>query len=116
LSNLPFRSSGALDFYKSCHETSVKMFAYTTCSTTFDRYLNGKELRGTVLCYGHVVHPYIKDYTLGPLKRGCFNLNPTILTRGHIQFKDMHGGTRDLWPAIPYPPDVTIPQDYDPWM
>ena len=126
-------SRGTIVFYTSCHEVTVKVYSYTTCATTFDRFLNDRVLKGTVpsvaginlviekgepltLCYGHVLHPYTKDYTLGPLKRGCFNLNPTILTRGHIQFKDMHGGAIDLWPAIPYPPDVTIPQDYDPWM
>ena len=123
-------SKGTIAFYTSCHEVSVKEFSYTTCATTFHRFLNDRDLKGTVyepgidlvieqgepliLCYGHILYPYVSKQP-GPLKAGCFNLNPTIVTHDHIQFKDMHGGTIDLWPAIPWPKDALSP-DYGPWM
>ncbi|MGB6529057.1 MAG: hypothetical protein WA323_07070 [Candidatus Nitrosopolaris sp.] len=108
-------SRGTIVFYTSCHEVFVKVYSYTTCATTFDRFLNDRVLKGTVneatglvieqgepmtFCYGNILHPYV-NYLHTALKPGCFNLNPTIVTHDHIQFKDMHGGTIDLWPAIP---------------
>jgi hypothetical protein len=79
----------------------VKEFSYTTCATTFHRFLNDRDLKGTVyepgidlvieqgepliLCYGHILYPYVSvaitqtdnnfGYLLTPHKsRMCYQL------------------------------------------
>jgi hypothetical protein len=40
-------SSGTIAFFTSCHEVNVKIISCTMCGATFDRTLNGRDLKGT---------------------------------------------------------------------